>query len=235
MQDSDFGGNIFAKLLLPIILGIGIGLTVFLAYLIFFCTACCTCCKKDRSCCQQPQEKQYKQRVPFVVLVATFAIVGAIGGILVLSSGPNIIKIANKLIADLVGQVHSALLLEIAPMGYVVLVIIQTIAFTLQVDSILNALRTIITDTETAVNKARVSLDSTGGLEETLDTLETLRDNDFQLTADFVDLLGKLITPIAMAFGGILMGVALLGLCGAAFLVRTTSSQRHTCGLGGGT
>lgn len=92
----------------------------------------------------------------------------------------------------------------------------------MQVDSLLADLQDITAGTIEALAKAGVDNDSADDLRSATAEIQTLRDEDLQDTLDAADGILKLISTIAMAIGGVLMGVALLGLCGAALLVSLT-------------
>eukprot|EP00892_Ulva_mutabilis_P011116 jgi/Ulvmu1/8377/UM042_0083.1 len=191
-EEIDLGDREFLmKYAVPALAGIAIGASVFMAFLLFFLvSACCKCCNSDRGCCQRPQHKTYKQRLPYVAIIAAAAILGAIGGIIVLSAGPKTVGVVDAFIADVVELL----------------------------DSLLDTLRSIIQDTGEALAKANVVNGAVDELQEAMDELDTLREEDVQNTLDAADKVLKLISTIAMAIGGVLMGVALLGLCGAALL-----------------
>lgn len=102
VEDRDY----VMKKLAPVFAGVAIGGIVLVCYLLFFLvSACCKCCSTKRGCCQKPQQKQYKQRIPFVGVIAVVAILATVGGIIVLSSGPKTVGVVDVFIKDTVALV----------------------------------------------------------------------------------------------------------------------------------
>lgn len=104
VQTIDFEDTEYIqKKLAPLFAGIAIGVLVFVGYLLFFLISlCCKCCSMKRGCCQKPEHKQYKQRLPYVALVGVVAILGAVGGIMVLSAGPKAVAVVDDFIGDVI-------------------------------------------------------------------------------------------------------------------------------------
>lgn len=215
VEDSEY----VMKKLSPIFVGGAIGGIVLCAYLLFFLvSACCKCCSKNRGCCQKPQQKKYKQRIPFVAVIATVAILGAVGGIIVLSSGPKVVGIVDAFIKDTLALVRcpDSASLYVENRGHS---LVQHLDHRSQVDSIIGDLEAITEMTIEGLGKADITNDSVDDLETSLAEVKQFREEELQGTLDAVDKVLRLINTIAMAVGGVLMAVALAGLFGAALLV----------------
>lgn len=91
-ESSDELVDYIVKALVPLYAGAAIGICVLVAYLLFvIISLCCKCCSSKRGFCQRPQPLTYKQRLPFILMVLLPALLGVIGGILVLSGGPKLV------------------------------------------------------------------------------------------------------------------------------------------------
>lgn len=90
----------------------------------------------------------------------------------------------------------------------------------LQVDSLVGDLEMITKKTIEGLGKADITNDSVDDLESSLAEIKQFREEDLQGTLDAVDGILRLVSTIAMAVGGVFMAIALLGLFGAALLVR---------------
>jgi hypothetical protein len=91
----------------PAAIGIALGAITLVAYLLFFIISLCfKCCSNERGCCQRAQAASYLRRLPFVFLVAAGAVIGLIGGIIVLSAVPTFVEALEHLIADQLQQVR---------------------------------------------------------------------------------------------------------------------------------
>ena len=91
----------------PAVAGIVIGAIVLLSYILFFIISlCCKCCSKKRGCCQRAQPLSYCRRLPYVILVAIGAVVGLIGGIILLSAVPGFADALKNLVNNQVDKVR---------------------------------------------------------------------------------------------------------------------------------
>lgn len=91
--DTDDFQDWIMKALTPVFIGGALAGCVLFSYLLFgIISLCCKCCSSKRGCCQRPQRLGYKERFPYIVLVALPAILGLIGGVLVLSGGPGLVN-----------------------------------------------------------------------------------------------------------------------------------------------
>ena len=83
----------------PAAVGIVLGCLVLLSYLLFFLvSACCKCCSKKRGCCQRAQPTPYCARLPYVIIVAICAVIGLVGGAIVLEGAPSFATATRTLV-----------------------------------------------------------------------------------------------------------------------------------------
>lgn len=177
------------KALTPVFIGGALAGCVLFAYLLFgIISLCCKCCSSKRGCCQRPQRLGYKERLPYIVLVGLPAILGLIGGVLVLSGGPGLVNSIKALIDALIEQF----------------------------DVIIGLLRSLYDDGIRASRLAGENPDNFDELGDILDEMSDFRENGLQNFSDRTTSLFGLVSKIAMAVGGVLIGQGILGVVGPA-------------------
>jgi hypothetical protein len=104
--DFDPKGDYVKAVALPFVVGVAIGVVVFIAFLLFFLVSCCCkMCSSKRGCCQRAVPKAYKLRVPYILLVVALAIVGIVGAVMIIRSGPETAKALGRLVTGLLEKV----------------------------------------------------------------------------------------------------------------------------------
>lgn len=189
-EDSNIERVILSSLT-PLFVGVALAVCVLVAYVLFvLISLCCKCCNNNRGCCQTPQHLTYKQRLPFIVTVALPALLGLIGGILVLSAGPGLVKAFQGLIDALLEQY----------------------------DIIVNILDSMYNDGVRAAELAETDSSDLDPVKDLLDAIKEFRDEDIAEYNEQAGGYFKLVQTIAMLTGGGLIATGVLGIVAPASL-----------------
>lgn len=88
-----------------------------------------------------------------------------------------------------------------------------------QIDAMLDSLHAIIDGTTEGMTLAGLTSDAVEDLNETSAEVTRFREEEVEGTLDILDQVLRMVSTIAMAVGGVLMGIALFGFFAAALLV----------------
>ena len=92
----------------PAIAGIVLAVLTMASFILFvIISLCCKCCNPKRGCCQRSQPLAYWRRLPYIVIVAICALIGLIGGAIVLKATPTFADRLDSLVKDQVAKVCS--------------------------------------------------------------------------------------------------------------------------------
>ena len=100
----------------PAIAGIVLAVLTMASFILFvIISLCCKCCNPKRGCCQRSQPLAYWRRLPYIAIVAICALIGLIGGAIVLKATPTFADRLDSLVKDQVAKVCSADVCRAAP------------------------------------------------------------------------------------------------------------------------